>query len=538
MAIRTRILIVVLVLVLVALAVLSAVSYTVVRRSLISTADSQLQTASSKYEQALSPFPQAGSGCYGLPVNSFGALYYESGRATTASITCPSSQAPTAGAPLASLPPGLPAEVESSPTPVYTDVSTPSGEYRIAAQLSIARESGDPNGFHVVFVVGEPMGPVNTTLRDILLLEVLVSALILLAGGTAAYFLVQIGLRPLEKMAETAGEIAAGDLSRRVEDTDPRTEVGELGTSLNVMLSRIEEAFRDKEASEAQLRRFVADASHELRTPLTSIRGYAELFRDNRAARPEDVAAALRRIEDESARMSGLVEDLLLLARLDQGRPLEEAPVDLASIAEDAVRDARVVAPERSVTLRVSDAEGEPVAIGDEQRLRQVTANLVSNAIAHTPAGSPVEVVVEHAGSKVRLAVIDHGPGVRPEEREKIFGRFWRADESRHRAQGGSGLGLAIVAAVVAAHGGRVGVSDTPGGGATFTVELRAAAPAPGAPVEGGPHPPWADSASGGPLPPWSAPVPTPEPTSPDQAPPGDGSLAGAHGPAQSGLPE
>ncbi len=472
MAIRTRILIVVLALVFIALTILSGVSYVVVRRSLISSADSQLQTASGKFLGALNSFTP-GSGCYGLPVNSFGTLYYKSGQATRVSVSCPSPGAPaTVAAPFKRLPSGVVASVLSSSSPVYETVSAPSGDvFRLEAQQAYIRALN----LHLIFVVGEPLRPVLTTLRDVILLDLLVGSVILVAAGTAAYFLVQLGMRPLEKMSETAGEIAAGDLSRRVENANLRTEVGELGVALNVMLSRIEDAFRGKEASEEQLRRFVADASHELRTPLTSIRGYAELFRDGGTARPEDLAAALRRIESESARMSGLVEDLFLLARLDQGRPLDRAPVDLATIAEDAVGDARVVAPDRAITLSSGRDPDDLVAIGDEQRLRQVVANLVSNALAHTPPGSPVEVTVGRDGPLVRLAVVDHGPGVAESDRARIFDRFWRADESRHRSQGGSGLGLSIVAAVVAAHGGRVFVTGTAGGGATFVVDLPAA---------------------------------------------------------------
>jgi two-component system OmpR family sensor kinase len=493
-AIRTRILIVVLALVLVALAVLSGVSYVVVRRSLISSADTQLQNAESRFYSALKN-PGQGSGCYGLPLNSFGTLYYLNGRVTQVSDTCPAAGSP----PIRRLPPDIVTAVLASRSPVYETVRATSGaEFRLEAQQALI---GNPNGnvvcdgglsrcIKVIFVVGEPLKPALNTLRDVILLDILVSSVILIAVGTAAYFLVRLGLRPLEEMSETAGEIAAGDLSRRVELTDSRTEVGELGASLNVMLSRIEEAFRGKEASEEQLRRFVADASHELRTPLTSIRGYAELFRDGKTARPEDLAAALRRIESESARMSGLVEDLFLLARLDQGRPLERAPVDLWTIAEDAVRDARVVAPDRAITLTSGCDADDLIAIGDEQRLRQVVANLVSNALAHTPAGTPVEVSVGRDGPLVRLAVTDHGPGVAEGDKARIFDRFWRADESRHRSQGGSGLGLSIVAAVVGAHAGRVFVADTPGGGATFVVELPAAVGEPHSTQEGAPQPP------------------------------------------------
>jgi two-component system OmpR family sensor kinase len=320
----------------------------------------------------------------------------------------------------------------------------------------------------LIFVVAEPVTALDSTLGDLLLLEIIVTGSILLAAGAAAWFLVHLGLRPLRDMAKTAGEIAAGNLSRRVDDTDQRTEVGQLGSALNLMLSRIEQAFRDKELSEQRLRRFIADASHELRTPLTSIRGYAELFR--RVREPEgDLSQALRRIEGESTRMSGLVEDLLLLARLDQGRPLDASPVNLVSVCEDVASDARLLAPDRTITVAGS---GDVVALGDEARLRQVVTNLVSNAISHTPEASPVEISLATAGGLVELRVSDHGPGIDPADRVRVFDRFWRADESRQRSHGGSGLGLSIVAAVVGSHGGRVFVDDTPGGGATFVVEL------------------------------------------------------------------
>ncbi|HET9092566.1 MAG TPA: HAMP domain-containing protein, partial [Acidimicrobiales bacterium] len=277
MAIRTRILIVVVALVAIALSVLDVISYTVVRRSLLSSADTQLQAATSKFRQALSPF-SSGVGCYGLPVNSFGTLYYLDGQAA-ATVTCPS---PVARSPIAHLPAPVVSAARHSSSSVVTSVTSSSGEqYRVVAELTKAERNGGSlyqQTVDVVFVVGEPLAPVDSTLANVALLEVVMSASVLVAVGAIAFFLVQLGLRPLETMSETAGEIAAGDLTRRVDDTDERTEVGRLGASLNVMLTRIEEAFRAKEASENQLRRFVADASHELRTPLTSIRGYAELF--------------------------------------------------------------------------------------------------------------------------------------------------------------------------------------------------------------------------------------------------------------------
>ena len=235
------------------------------------------------------------------------------------------------------------------------------------------------------------------------------------------------------------------------------------------MLAQIEQAFVERTASEARLRRFLADASHELRTPLTSIRGYSELFRRGAGARPEDLATSMRRIEEESARMGVLVDDLLLLARLDQGRPLERVPVDLARIAADAVDDARAVAPERQISL---DSPASLTVEGDELRLREVAANLLSNAVEHTPPGSPIEV---HLSEEERHAVVevrDHGPGLSEEQRAAVFEPFYRSDTSRARERGGAGLGLAIVAAIVAAHGGEVRVSSEPGEGATFRVSL------------------------------------------------------------------
>jgi two-component system OmpR family sensor kinase len=247
------------------------------------------------------------------------------------------------------------------------------------------------------------------------------------------------------------------------------------------MLGQIEHAFRAREASEAsalaseeRMRRFVADASHELRTPLTSIRGFAELYRQGAVGDAENLDRVMGRVEQEAARMGLLVEDLLLLARLDQQRPLEQEPVDLLGVVGDAVHDARVLAPDRQIRLDLGD--GAPVVLGDEGRLRQVVTNLVSNALTHTPAGTPVSVSLEVTpspdGPRVLLAVADEGPGMSDADRAKVFERFYRADPSRTRAAGGSGLGLSIVAALVAAHRGRVGVQSAPGVGSRFLVEL------------------------------------------------------------------
>jgi two-component system OmpR family sensor kinase len=334
-------------------------------------------------------------------------------------------------------------------------------------------------------VVATDQSEVDTAIGDLstMYLRISVGALVLL--GALGYALVRSSLRPLEEVEQTAEGIAAGDLSRRVPVRRPRSEVGRLAGAFNTMVERIESAFRASERSEAsarsseeRMRRFVADASHELRTPLTSIRGYAELYRQGAATSPEDVAGVLRRIEEQAARMGLLVDDLLLLARLDQQRPLEHMRVDLAVLTVDAVHDVHAVAPDRAVGLRLppaDDSTEEPAEVpvlGDEARLRQVLGNLVNNAILHTPSGTPVEVRVRAEGQDAVLEVADKGPGLPPDQAERVFERFYRADPARGRISGGTGLGLAIVAAIVAAHGGRVEVATTVGVGTTFRVLL------------------------------------------------------------------
>ncbi len=296
----------------------------------------------------------------------------------------------------------------------------------------------------------------------------LVIAAVLLVLFVAGWAVVRTALLPLDRMGHTAGRIAGGDLSHRVEATDGRTEVGRLGIALNGMLDRLEEAFSRRKASEDRLRTFIADASHELRTPLASIRGYAELFRMGAARQPEETEKAMRRIEDEAARMGVLVEDLLTLARLDEIADAPHAELDLSGLAGDAVDDARATAPDREISL---DSERAPV-MGDAHQLRQVLANLLRNALVHTPAGTPIDVSVARENGSVLLEVRDHGPGLPTDDADAIFERFWRAEGGRKQGRGGAGLGLAIVAGIVDAHDGSVGASNADGGGASFVVRL------------------------------------------------------------------
>jgi len=370
-----------------------------------------------------------------------------------------------------------------------------------------------------MIIVGGDVSSIYRTLDGLALIDLIVSAVVLVALAIAGIAIVRSSLRPLTDIELTAEAIAAGDLSQRVPDRDPRTEVGRLGRSLNAMLAQVEAAFHAREKSEAaarrseeKMRQFVADASHELRTPLTAIRGYAEYYRQRggagngaRHAAPAstepvladggrltepDVDRIMQRVEQESARMGVLVEDMLLLARLDQQRPIERRPVDLLTVAADAVQDARMIAPRRKIELTVGRGAAFLV-LGDEARLRQVITNLMSNALSHTPDGTPIDVRLLAHGPDGRLTVPsvtvevdDHGPGLSQEQAERVFERFYRADQARGRKTGGAGLGLAIVAALVDAHGGAVGVDTAPGNGAMFWITLplaaEAASPRPG----------------------------------------------------------
>jgi two-component system OmpR family sensor kinase len=357
--------------------------------------------------------------------------------------------------------PKLPSQLPLNTSFTVGSVAAGGPQYRV-----YARQDPEDSG---VTVVAVPLSDTVATLHRLLLVEALVIAVALIALGATAFFVVRLGLRPLSRIEVTAGQIAAGDLSRRVSPADERTEVGRLGLALNAMLERLEQAFAARTASEERLRQFLADASHELRTPLASIRGYAELFRLGAVRDSAGTENAMRRIEEESARMGVLVEDMLALARLEEQPDRPKEPVDLTALARDAVQDARARAPEREVSLA---EDGPAVVIGDELQLRQVFTNLLGNAIVHTPDGSPIEVVVHGGAEQATLSVSDHGPGIPAEERERLFERFWRREGGRERGRAGAGLGLAIVQGVVDAHGGSVEIREVPGGGASFVVTL------------------------------------------------------------------
>jgi two-component system, OmpR family, sensor kinase len=401
--------------------------------------------------------------------------------------------------------------VTHSNSPFTVPARSGAGQWRVLLfSAQIPTSSGTVTGS---IVIGVDVTSVYSTTGQLASIDLIVGLLVLALLGLIGVVVIRGSLRPLKEIEATAGAIAAGDLTRRVPERDPQTEVGSLGRSLNVMLSQIESAFdaqseseESARRSEERMRQFVADASHELRTPLTAIRGFAEYYRQrggiksaaeeaaaNGGLAPGDLDRIMRRVEQEAARMGVLVEDMLMLARLDQQRPLDRNTVDLLTLAADAVHDARVVAPDRQINLTVGSGAALLVN-GDEVRLRQVIGNLMSNALSHTPAGTPIDVTLRAGmmaeiqgatatptpighdaprvpvGPAAVLEVTDHGPGLSAEQAQHAFERFYRADAAR--TTGGTGLGLAIVAALVAAHGGEVWVRTEAGQGATFAIAL------------------------------------------------------------------
>lgn len=367
--------------------------------------------------------------------------------------------------------------------------------------------SGTPTEY-VTLALGVSLTSVDRTVVAFTLIFSAFGLIVLLLGAALTRILVVSALRGMRRTASTAERFADGDYTQRLDETDPRTEIGRLNLSLNAMLARVDRAIEERDASVQQMRRFVGDASHELRTPLVSVRGYAELYRMGALSEPEHVGQAMERIESEAKRMASLVEDLLTLARLDEKRPIQQVPIDLVPLANDAVSDARVANPDRAFTVvpltqsgvQPAQPPAEPqfghvpnpfatpqqpvftpppvnrpaVVLGDENHMRQVIANIIGNAVRYTPEGTPIEVAVgvDEIENVAEVHIIDHGEGVPEQLRDKIFQRFYRADSSRARETGGSGLGLAIVQGIVDAHHGSVDVVETPGGGATFRIQI------------------------------------------------------------------
>ena len=480
-SLRSRLLVSVLAIALVGLLTLGAVTYAEQRSFLMDRVDTQARRAPEAMtfllsQEGIGPAPpdtdhdgrpggppRGGGGGPGggpggganLPPGTFGQRRDANGK-IQGSVVVSYEQTATTDRP------NLPKTIE--PGHLYT-VGAKSGseDYRVYA-------AGDPftGGMTIVAI---PLHETDQTLNRLLKVEGLVILGVLLLLGIVSWFVVRVGLLPLDRMGHTAGRIAGGDLSHRVESTDPRTEVGRLGISLNQMLDRLENAFAERQASEDRLRRFLADASHELRTPLASIRGYAELYRMGATRSPEELERSMKRVEDEAARMGVLVEDLLTLARLDEIADAPHVEVDVGKLALDTVEDARATAPDREIVLH---SAGPATVSGDAHQLRQVLANLVRNALVHTAPGTKIEVSAERDNGDVRVEVRDHGGGLPAGASEQIFDRFWRSEAGRERGRDGAGLGLAIVAGIVDAHGGSVHAANAEGGGASFVVTLPA----------------------------------------------------------------
>jgi two-component system OmpR family sensor kinase len=433
--------------VLIALVAVALVVTTTTRNHLISQVDARLTTAGGR------PPPVDPDGDHGRPSDFYVGSFLSDG-------TLQGNGSDLAGGYRA--PPALTlAEAEQHVGKPFTvgAVGDSSLQYRVIVRPF--------NG--TLAVTGQTLSDVDETMDRLILLEVVATSIIFAVLGAVTWWVVRLGIRPIKQMTEAAARIADGDRSHRVPDMPPATEAGQLGGALNHMLERLDDAFEQQAASEDRLRRFVADASHELRTPVTTIRGYAELYRVGGLDDGDALDEAMRRTEQEAVRMARLVEDLLNLAKLDEGRPLDRRDVDLAALVSDAARDASAVDPERPITTTL----GTPVVVrGDEDRLRQVIANVVGNALVHTPAGTPIELRVDRVDGTARIAVTDHGPGMPPEVAAKVTQRFYRADPARARSRGGSGLGMSIADAAVSAHGGTIGVDSAVGVGTTVTVTL------------------------------------------------------------------
>ena len=378
-----------------------------------------------------------------------------------------------------------PAEVRqlstlTTTTRPFTLHTTDGGTYRVVAspqtlQVGSSAENATPTDG--TLVLGLSAADAQATLSRLILLELIIGAAAVIGTAVLGTIGVRLGMRPLDRVTRTARTVAAelgpdgSGLENRVPDADPHTEVGQLAEAVNTMLDAVEQEYTARYESEQRLRRFLADASHELRTPLTSLRGYAELVRMRGGLDPE-ASDSLRRIEAEGTRMSGLVEDLLTLARSDRGTIAERVPVDVAEVVDDAVAGLRAAYPHRQVAVT---HPGPLVVLGDRNQLLQVVTNILTNAAVHATAPVPITVTAGQEGDEVVVRVVDAGPGLPPEQAALVFDRFWRADAARTRARGGSGLGMSIVAALVADHGGRVDFESTVEHGTTVTVRLPAA---------------------------------------------------------------
>jgi two-component system, OmpR family, sensor kinase len=471
MSLRARLVLGVIVLAALGLAVADIATYTSLRSFLLHRTDSTLQSSHPIVERnVFGSRHDDGTGDHRGPVDAGapGVDYVEvrtlAGRVVESGPTFQFGEEEPPSAPELPSDVTLPKSTDAEGDRVaYFTVPAESGDGRYRVRAAVERQwSGR------VLLMATSLNGVDGTLDRLVVIELLVTGAVLATLAALGLWVVRLGLRPLRAIEDTAAAYAAGDLSRRVEHADERTEVGRLGVALNDMLGQIETAFRAREASEQRLRRFVADASHELRTPLAAVRAYAELFTRGARQRPEDLARSMAGISRESERMSMLVEDLLLLARLDEGRPLEQAPVQLDEVVSEAVDTAHAVDPTRPISLNA-----EPlVVLGDHDRLRQIVDNLLSNTRAHTPADAPVLVTVGRENGSAVIEVADEGPGMSEKELERAFERFYRADPARARSTGGVGLGLSIVAAVATAHGGSVAARSEPGRGTTFRIVL------------------------------------------------------------------
>lgn len=476
MTLRFRLALAVVILVAIGQGAYFAVTYLAYRNSEYSQLDTQLRQAEPSVDQYLTAVEQ-----------NNGSHPNGSSSSSGTGFATPSQPPPGGGgSPQRVLPPGTWAErIEANGTVLPFYFLTSSSKPKLPANLAQATPDGrfftvgatSGSGQFRVFevasegggttVIAIPTTEVTNALNRLVLIEAIGLGALLLAVSGGAWVVLRSGLRPLERMSQTARRISGGDLSQRVSPSGDNSEVGQLGQALNTMLGDIETAFAQRDATERRLRQFLADASHELRTPLTSIQGFAELFRLKGDDARVDLPTIFRRIESESARMRVLVEDLLTLARLDEHRPIERKPVDLSILAADACTDAVASQPDRPVTL---EAPAAVVISADEAHLRQAVGNLVSNALRHTPQGTPLEVGCLVSDGHASITVRDHGPGLDEETLTHLFDRFWQRDPSRVGA--GSGLGLSIVAAVAAEHGGVVTADNAPGGGAIFTLTL------------------------------------------------------------------